>query len=158
MSLSFETKCVNYAATRINSKIGYPDIFVYMRGRIYYFFVFFCRILIVLPMSQKYNLHFVLFISQLSVLHNYCYQIFIIIKYWSNFLLFQKTLDANRYATKKTIAQGMLDIALLTANASQLKYILQVGHKHEFYTLMLSLIIISIVLQVRIYLFSQIII
>lgn len=59
-----------------------------------------------------------------------------------------KTLDANRYATKKTIAQGMLDIALLTANASQLKYILQVGHKHEFYTLMLSLIIISIVLQV----------
>ena len=37
-----------------------------------------------------------------------------------------KSLDANRYATKKTIAQGMLDIALLTANASQLKYILQV--------------------------------
>ncbi|XP_024945080.1 uncharacterized protein LOC107272049 isoform X5 [Cephus cinctus] len=36
-----------------------------------------------------------------------------------------KSLDANRYATKKTIAQGMLDIALLTANASQLKYILQ---------------------------------
>ena len=35
-------------------------------------------------------------------------------------------LDANRYATKKTIAQGMLDVALLTANASQLKYILQV--------------------------------
>ncbi|GLV39847.1 Ninjurin C [Carabus blaptoides fortunei] len=58
-----------------------------------------------------------------------------------------KTLDANRYATKKTIAQGMLDIALLTANASQLKYILQVGQKHEFYTLMLSLIIISIILQ-----------
>ena len=38
-----------------------------------------------------------------------------------------KRLDANRYATKKTIAQGMLDVALLTANASQLKYILQVG-------------------------------
>uniref|UniRef100_A0A1B0CCH4 Uncharacterized protein n=1 Tax=Lutzomyia longipalpis TaxID=7200 RepID=A0A1B0CCH4_LUTLO len=38
-----------------------------------------------------------------------------------------KSMDANRYATKKTIAQGMLDIALLTANASQLKYILQVG-------------------------------
>ncbi|XP_025408436.1 ninjurin-1-like isoform X3 [Sipha flava] len=37
-----------------------------------------------------------------------------------------KPLDVNRYATKKTIAQGMLDIALLTANANQLKYILQV--------------------------------
>lgn len=85
-------------------------------------------------------------------------------------------MDANRYATKKTIAQGMLDIALLTANASQLKYILQVsgsihfkclmitrfqficdfsfifqvGNKHEFYTLMLTLISISIIMQVRI--------
>uniref|UniRef100_A0A1B0D6D3 Uncharacterized protein n=1 Tax=Phlebotomus papatasi TaxID=29031 RepID=A0A1B0D6D3_PHLPP len=54
-----------------------------------------------------------------------------------------KSMDANRYATKKTIAQGMLDIALLTANASQLKYILQVGEKHEFYTLMLTLEIVK---------------
>ncbi|KAJ8939091.1 hypothetical protein NQ314_011245, partial [Rhamnusium bicolor] len=59
-----------------------------------------------------------------------------------------KTLDVNKYATKKTIAQGLLDVALLTANASQLKYVLQVGEKHEFYTLMLALITISIVLQV----------
>ncbi|XP_018321548.1 ninjurin-2 isoform X3 [Agrilus planipennis] len=59
-----------------------------------------------------------------------------------------KGLDANKYATKKTISQGLLDIALLTANASQLKYILQVGTRHEFYTLMLTLIIISIILQV----------
>ncbi|KAK4885668.1 hypothetical protein RN001_001939 [Aquatica leii] len=60
----------------------------------------------------------------------------------------EQKLDANRYATKKTIAQGLLDVALLTANASQLKYVLQVGKQHEFYTLMLSLIIVSIVLQV----------
>jgi hypothetical protein len=60
----------------------------------------------------------------------------------------QKSLDANKYATKKTIAQGLLDVALLTANASQLKYVLQVGEKHEFYILMLCLISISIVLQV----------
>ncbi|XP_030371071.1 ninjurin-2 isoform X1 [Scaptodrosophila lebanonensis] len=59
-----------------------------------------------------------------------------------------KTMDANRYATKKTIAQGMLDIALLTANASQLKYILHVGKQHQFYTLMLTLISLSIVLQI----------
>ncbi|XP_068894451.1 ninjurin-1 isoform X5 [Tenebrio molitor] len=58
-----------------------------------------------------------------------------------------KSLDANKYATKKTIAQGLLDVALLTANASQLKYVLQVGEKHEFYILMLCLISISIVLQ-----------
>jgi len=59
-----------------------------------------------------------------------------------------KNLNVNRYATKKTIAQGMLDIALLTANASQLKYVLQAGNKHPFYTLMLTLISISIVLQI----------
>ncbi|XP_037962319.2 ninjurin-1 isoform X3 [Plutella xylostella] len=59
-----------------------------------------------------------------------------------------KGLDANRYATKKTVAQGMLDIALLTSNASQLKYVLQVGPRHEFYTLLVVLISISIVLQV----------
>lgn len=61
-----------------------------------------------------------------------------------------KAMDANRYATKKTIAQGMLDIALLTANASQLKYILQVGEQHQFYKLMLILISLSIVMQVNI--------
>ncbi|XP_025408434.1 ninjurin-2-like isoform X2 [Sipha flava] len=61
-----------------------------------------------------------------------------------------KPLDVNRYATKKTIAQGMLDIALLTANANQLKYILQVGEKHEFYKPLLVLIATSIFLQVLI--------
>ncbi|CAG7816323.1 unnamed protein product [Allacma fusca] len=60
----------------------------------------------------------------------------------------QKSLNVNRYATKKTIAQGMLDIALLTANASQLKYVLQTGGHHPFYTLMLTLISLSIALQV----------
>ncbi|XP_071053742.1 ninjurin-2 isoform X2 [Onthophagus taurus] len=61
-----------------------------------------------------------------------------------------KKLDANSYATKKTIAQGLLDVALLTANASQLKYILQVGEQHEFYHLMLGLIITSIILQLMV--------
>lgn len=60
----------------------------------------------------------------------------------------EKTLDANRYATKKTVAQGMLDVALLTANASQLKYVLEVGEKHPYYTVMLALIVTSLVLQV----------
>ncbi|KAK8736225.1 hypothetical protein OTU49_004880 [Cherax quadricarinatus] len=59
-----------------------------------------------------------------------------------------KTLDPNRYATKKTVAQGMLDVALLTANASQLKYVLEVGEQHPYYAVMLGLIITSLVLQV----------
>jgi len=43
----------------------------------------------------------------------------------------------------------MLDIALLSTNASQLKYILTVGEEHEYYLPMLVLIISSIVLQVN---------
>lgn len=43
----------------------------------------------------------------------------------------------------------MLDIALLTSNASQLKYILQTGEKMQFYSILLWLICSSIVLQVR---------
>lgn len=57
-------------------------------------------------------------------------------------------LDANVYATKKTIAQGMLDVALLTANASQLKYLLQLGKEQQFFYLMVTLISLSIILQV----------
>uniref|UniRef100_A0AAG5DRX6 Ninjurin n=1 Tax=Anopheles atroparvus TaxID=41427 RepID=A0AAG5DRX6_ANOAO len=59
-----------------------------------------------------------------------------------------KGLNLNSYATRKSIAQGMLDLALLTANASQLKYILTVGDTHEFFHFLLVLIIISISLQV----------
>ncbi|KAL9704047.1 hypothetical protein quinque_007565 [Culex quinquefasciatus] len=57
-------------------------------------------------------------------------------------------LDLNDYATRKSFAQGMLDLALLTANASQLKYLLTVGEVHEFYHLLLTLVIVSISMQV----------
>ncbi|XP_047739303.1 ninjurin-1 isoform X3 [Hyalella azteca] len=60
----------------------------------------------------------------------------------------RKTLNPNTYATRKTIAQGMLDIALLTANASQLRYVLNLGDKHDNYQLMVGLIVTSLVLQV----------
>ncbi|XP_017492348.1 PREDICTED: ninjurin-2-like [Rhagoletis zephyria] len=57
-------------------------------------------------------------------------------------------VSANSYATKKTISQGMFDVALLTANASQLKYCLQLGDKNKFYLVMVILISTSIILQV----------
>ncbi|XP_055537701.1 ninjurin-1-like [Wyeomyia smithii] len=59
-----------------------------------------------------------------------------------------RTLDLNSYATRKSFAQGMLDLALLTANASQLKYLLTVGEAHAFYHLLLTLVLLSISLQV----------
>lgn len=57
-------------------------------------------------------------------------------------------LDANLYATKKTVAKGMMDIALLTANASQLKYVLREGENSSFYHLNVVCISLSIFLQV----------
>jgi hypothetical protein len=53
---------------------------------------------------------------------------------------------------KKTITQGLLDVALLTANVSQLKYVYSVGNTgpnaHPFYNLMMALLSLSIILQV----------
>jgi len=57
-------------------------------------------------------------------------------------------LNVNLYATKKTIAQGMLDIALLTANAAQLKYVLLSEGRHQFYYPMMVFISLSIILQI----------
>jgi hypothetical protein len=59
-----------------------------------------------------------------------------------------KEFPHNNYATKKTITQGLLDIALLTANASQLKFVLEVGESHPYYVLLVTLLAISIALQV----------
>lgn len=57
-------------------------------------------------------------------------------------------IDVNLYATKKSVSQGMMDIALLTANASQLKYILREGDDSRFYFVNVICIGISIALQV----------
>ena len=61
----------------------------------------------------------------------------------------EKSFNANKYATKKTIAQGMLDVALLTSNASHLKLVLQ-DDNHPFYGPLVFLISLSILLQVRV--------
>jgi hypothetical protein len=55
---------------------------------------------------------------------------------------------ANTYAAKKTVAQGMMDIALITANANQLRYILEFGHRNTAFYITTTLIVISILLQV----------
>ncbi|XP_043286056.1 uncharacterized protein [Venturia canescens] len=62
--------------------------------------------------------------------------------------LWRKPENINVYATKKTIAQGMLDVALLAANATQLKNLLVVGEAYQFYIFTLTLVCLSIALQV----------
>ncbi|XP_046341449.2 ninjurin-1-like [Haliotis rufescens] len=58
--------------------------------------------------------------------------------------------SATAYATRKTVAQGMLDFALLMANASQMKALVKsksVSHDAMFVVL-LFLIAVSIILQI----------
>ncbi|XP_040063270.2 ninjurin-2-like [Ixodes scapularis] len=60
-----------------------------------------------------------------------------------------RCMDVNLYATKKSIAQGMMDIALLTANASQLKHLLHEGPEvNRFFGLTVACVALSIALQV----------
>ena len=62
----------------------------------------------------------------------------------------QKPFDGNSYARKKTVAHGLVHVALLSENISQLKYLLEAGaDRHPFYSFMLFLIITSMILQAR---------
>lgn len=56
--------------------------------------------------------------------------------------------DISQYLQKKSLAQGMLDLALLSANTNQLRYILDSREENLYFTLSLSLIISSLVLQI----------
>ena len=67
----------------------------------------------------------------------------------------KRPVDVNQYATKKTVAQGMMDLALLTANANQLRYVLELQDHSTYFYVNLVLIIISIVLQVLVLLMLQ---
>uniref|UniRef100_A0A8C2FMV6 Si:ch1073-278o19.1 n=1 Tax=Cyprinus carpio TaxID=7962 RepID=A0A8C2FMV6_CYPCA len=57
-------------------------------------------------------------------------------------------INMNHYANKKSAAESMLDIALLMANASQLKTVLEVGPSFSLYIPLISLISISLILQI----------
>ncbi|XP_042348154.1 ninjurin-1 [Plectropomus leopardus] len=59
-----------------------------------------------------------------------------------------RPINLNHYATKKSAAQSMLDVALLMANSSQLKTILYVGPQYQFYIPLIVLLSLSITLQV----------
>ncbi|MEQ2185405.1 hypothetical protein GOODEAATRI_017854 [Goodea atripinnis] len=59
-----------------------------------------------------------------------------------------RPLNMNHYANKKSAAESMLDVALLMANASQLKAVLEQGPNFSFYVPLITLISISLTLQV----------
>ncbi|XP_065263946.1 ninjurin-1 [Emys orbicularis] len=57
-------------------------------------------------------------------------------------------INMNHYANKKSAAESMLDIALLMANASQLKAVMDQGPSFSFYVPLIVLISISLILQI----------
>ena len=58
------------------------------------------------------------------------------------------SFDPNRYAVTKTVAKGLLNVALITTNANQLKTTIDEGSENnEFYGLIIALATISILLQ-----------
>lgn len=58
--------------------------------------------------------------------------------------------DVNVYQHKKTLAQGMMDLALLSANANQLRYVLQTDGRHPYFYPALVLIGSSLLLQIAV--------
>uniref|UniRef100_A0A3B3R1Y6 Ninjurin 2 n=1 Tax=Paramormyrops kingsleyae TaxID=1676925 RepID=A0A3B3R1Y6_9TELE len=57
-------------------------------------------------------------------------------------------INMNHYATKKSVAESMLDVALLMANASQMKAMLEQGPGFKYYIAVLVLIGVSLLLQI----------
>ncbi|KAH8373351.1 hypothetical protein KR009_001499 [Drosophila setifemur] len=53
----------------------------------------------------------------------------------------------NSYATNKNVAEGLMDIALLSANANQLRFLITYNDKASTYIYSLILVILSLVLQ-----------
>uniref|UniRef100_A0A182N7L5 Fibrinogen C-terminal domain-containing protein n=1 Tax=Anopheles dirus TaxID=7168 RepID=A0A182N7L5_9DIPT len=56
--------------------------------------------------------------------------------------------NVNVYQQKKTLAQGMMDLALLSANANQLRYVLETYERHPYYIFSLIFISLSLLVQV----------
>lgn len=56
--------------------------------------------------------------------------------------------DINVYQNKKTLAQGMMDLALLSANANQLRYVLESYDRHPYFYPSLIMISLSLIFQV----------
>ncbi|XP_015177861.1 PREDICTED: ninjurin-1-like [Polistes dominula] len=57
---------------------------------------------------------------------------------------------ANSFAAKKTVAQGMMDVALITANANQLRYLIEYQRNSPTFYVILILIVISLLLQIAV--------
>lgn len=59
-----------------------------------------------------------------------------------------KSGEVESFIQKKTMAQGMMDLALVSANCNQLRYVLDMSSMHPYFLISVSLILCSLALQV----------
>ncbi|KAL9699542.1 hypothetical protein quinque_002983 [Culex quinquefasciatus] len=59
----------------------------------------------------------------------------------------QANQELSNFVQKKSIAQGMMDLALVSANTNQLRYVMDIGDKHPYYYTSIGLILTSLVMQ-----------
>uniref|UniRef100_A0A5F8HGE4 Ninjurin 2 n=1 Tax=Monodelphis domestica TaxID=13616 RepID=A0A5F8HGE4_MONDO len=57
-------------------------------------------------------------------------------------------INFNHYTTKKSVSESMLDVALFMSNATRLKAVLERGPLSPYYTILVTLLSISLLLQV----------
>ncbi|EFN85963.1 Ninjurin-1 [Harpegnathos saltator] len=62
----------------------------------------------------------------------------------------KKAKQENSFAAKKTVAQGMMDVALITANANQLRYLIEYQRGSPTFYFIVILIAISLLLQIAV--------
>ncbi|XP_045536854.1 ninjurin-A isoform X2 [Papilio machaon] len=58
--------------------------------------------------------------------------------------------DVNTYQQKKNLAQGMMDLALLSANANQMRYVLESSTSHPYFYPSLVFISLSVIFQIAV--------
>ncbi|XP_062709172.1 ninjurin-A [Aedes albopictus] len=58
--------------------------------------------------------------------------------------------NINTYQQKKNLALGMMDLALVSANANQLRYVIESFARHPYYYFSIIFISISLVIQIAV--------
>lgn len=65
-------------------------------------------------------------------------------------LLQSSAVDYSGYIQKKSFAQGMMDLALLSANTNQLRYIIEFKDTHPYFATSFALVVSSLLLQIAV--------
>lgn len=55
--------------------------------------------------------------------------------------------ELSNFVQKKSIAQGMMDLALVSANTNQLRYVMDIGTRHPYFYTSIALIVTSLAMQ-----------